>query len=91
MAEKPVLVGVIPEAVVIGPGDQVSWMAGEAMLKVEFDANRCPFASNMFQAPPGMRLLSGTPRPGTKPGSFKYKLWLNEQLVGSGEIILRDK
>jgi hypothetical protein len=91
MAEKPVLVGVIPEAVVIGPGDQVSWMAGEAMLKVEFDANRCPFASNMFQAPPGMRLLSGPPRPGTNPGSFKYKLWLNEQLVGSGEIILREK
>ena len=91
MAEKPVLVGVIPEAVVIGPGDQVSWLAGEALLKVEFDPNRCPFASNMFQAPPGMRLLSGTPRPGTKPGSFKYKLWLNDQLVGTGEIILRDK
>lgn len=61
------------------------------MLKVEFDANRCPFASNMFQAPPGMRLLSGPPRPGTNPGSFKYKLWLNEQLVGNGEIILREK
>ena len=68
MAEKVVLVGVIPEAVVIGPDDQVSWMAGESLLKVEFDPNRCPFSSNMFQAPPGMRLLSGTPRPGTKPG-----------------------
>jgi hypothetical protein len=38
-----------------------------------------------------MRLLSGTPVPGTKPGSFKYRLWLNDQLVGSGEIILRDR
>jgi hypothetical protein len=91
MAEKPVLVGVIPEAVVIGPDDQVSWMAGESVLKVEFDPHRCPFSSNMFQAPAGMRLLSGTPRPGTKPGSFKYRLWLNDQLVGSGEIILREK
>lgn len=91
MAEKVVLVGVIPEAVVIGPDDQVSWVAGESVLKVEFDANRCPFSSNLFQAPAGMRLLSGPPRPGTKPGSFKYRLWLNDQLVGSGEIILREK
>jgi hypothetical protein len=91
MAEKLVLVGVIPEAVVIGPDDQVSWVAGESLLKVEFDPNRCPFSSNVFQAPAGMRLLSGPPRPGTKPGSFKYRLWLNDQLVGSGEIILREK
>jgi len=91
MAEKLVLVGVIPEAVVIGPDDHVSWVAGESLLKVEFDPNRCPFSSNIFQAPAGMRLLSGPPRPGTKPGSFKYRLWLNDQLIGTGEIILRER
>lgn len=89
--EKPVLVGVIPEASVIGPSDQVSWVAGEGQLKIEFDANRCPFSSNLFQAPAGMRLLSGPPRPGSKPGSFKYRVWLNDQLIGSGEVILREK
>ena len=89
--EKPVLVGVIPEASVIGPADQVSWVAGEGQLKIEFDPNRCPFSSNLFQAPAGMRLLSGPPRPGSKPGSFKYRVWLNDQLIGSGEVILREK
>jgi hypothetical protein len=91
MAEKTILVGVIPEAMVIGPSDQVAWVAGEGQLKIEFDANRSPFSSNIFQAPAGMRLLSGTPRPGTKPGSFRYRLWLNDQMIGSGEIILREK
>jgi hypothetical protein len=91
MAEKTILIGVVPEAMVIGPGDQVAWVAGEGQLKIEFDPNRCPFSSNIFQAPAGLRLLSGPPRPGTKPGSFKYRLWLNDQLMGSGEIILRDK
>jgi hypothetical protein len=91
MAEKTILIGVVPEAMVIGPADQVAWVAGEGQLKVEFDPNRCPFSSNVFQAPAGLRLLSGPPRPGTKPGSFKYRLWLNDQQVGSGEIILREK
>jgi len=90
MTEKVILVGVIPEAMVIGPADQVSWVAGEGQLKVEFDPNRCPFSSNIFQAPAGMRLLSGPPRAGTKPGSFRYRLWLNDQLMGSGEIIVRE-
>jgi len=91
MAEKTVLIGVVPEAIVIGPADQVAWVASEGQLKIEFDANRCPFASNIFQAPAGMRLLSGPARPGTKPGSYRYKLWLNEQVIGAGEIILREK
>jgi hypothetical protein len=91
MSEKTILIGVVPEAMVIGPGDQVAWVAGEGQLKIEFDPNRCPFSSNIFQAPAGLRLLSGPPRPGTKPGSFKYRLWLNDQLMGSGEIILREK
>jgi hypothetical protein len=37
----------------------------------------------------GMRLLSGPAVAGTKPGSYKYRLWLNEQMVGKGEVILR--
>jgi hypothetical protein len=90
MAEKFVLVGVVPEAMVIGPGDHVSWVAGEGQLKVEFDPNRCPFSSNIFQAPGGMQILSGPPRPGTKPGSFRYRVWLNDQLIGAGEIIVRE-
>ncbi|HKI11871.1 MAG TPA: hypothetical protein VKA02_07145 [Candidatus Acidoferrum sp.] len=31
------------------------------------------------------------PAAGTKAGSYKYRLWLNEQMVGRGEVILRDK
>ena len=90
MVEKTVLVGLIPDAVVVGPADQVCWVAGEGRLKIEFDPNRCPFSSNIFQAPAGMRLLSGTVKPGTKPGLFKYRAWLNDQVIGSGEILVRE-
>jgi hypothetical protein len=38
-----------------------------------------------------MHLQSGAPRPGTKPGAYRYKLWLNDQPVGGGEVILREK
>jgi hypothetical protein len=91
MAERPVLVGLVPAVVVLEPGDQVSWISDSGNLRVEFDINRCPFSSNIFQAPAGMRLLSGPPRVGVKTGSFKYRLWLNEQIVGQGEVILREK
>ncbi len=91
MAERPVLVGLIPQAVVIDPGDQVSWLSDAGNLRIEFDANRCPFSSNVFQAPAGMRLQSGPPRVGTKAGSYKYRLWLNDQPVGQGEVIVREK
>ena len=91
MGEKLVLAGLIPEVMVIHPDEQVVWLSSGGHLKVEFDPKRCPFSSNVFQAPAGMRLLSGTPRPGTKPGSYKYRLWLNDQMIGSGEIILREK
>jgi hypothetical protein len=89
MAERPVLVGLIPQAVVIDSGDQVSWISDAGSLRIEFDPNRCPFSSNIFQAPPGIRLQSGPSRPGTKTGSYKYRLWLNDQPVGQGEVILR--
>jgi hypothetical protein len=90
MAEKLVLVGVIPQVVVIGPGEQVVWLSDAATLKVEFDPNRSPFSSNIFQAPAGRQLQSGPPRPGTKPGSYKYRLWMNDQPFGQGEVILRE-
>jgi hypothetical protein len=90
MSEKLVLVGVIPEAVVIGGHEQVVWFSDAGNLKVEFDPKRCPFSSNVFQAPPGMRLQSGTPRPGVKPGSYKYRISLNDVAVGHGEVILRE-
>ncbi len=91
MAEKLILVGLIPEVMVIQPDDQVVWLSASGNLRVEFDPNRCPFLSNIFQVPAGMRLLSGTPRAGTKAGSYKYRLWLNDQLIGGGEILLREK
>jgi len=91
MADKLVLVGVIPEAIVIGPSDQVAWVSDAGTLKIEFDPKRCPFSSNVFLAPPGMRLLSGTPKPGTSPGSYKYRLALNDLVIATGEVILREK
>lgn len=91
MAERPVLVGLIPQTVVLDPGDQISWISDAGNLRVEFDVNRCPFSSNIFQAPAGIRLLSGPPRPGSKAATYKYRLWLNDQLVGHGEVILREK
>jgi hypothetical protein len=91
MAEKLVLVGVIPEIVVISPAEQVVWLSDSANLKIEFDPNRCPFQSNVFQAPQGRQLQSGPPRPGVNPGSYKYRLWMNDQPIGHGEVILREK
>lgn len=91
MTEKLVLVGVMPEILVIEPHEQVAWVSQMGSLKVEFDPKRCPFSSNVFQAPAGVRLLSGTPRPGTKPGAYKYRLSLNDQVIGTGEVILREK
>lgn len=91
MAEKLILVGLIPQVMVIQPDDQVAWLSDAGSLRVEFDPNRSPFTSNVFQAPAGMRIQTGPPRPGTKPGSYRYRLWLNDQIVGSGEVILREK
>jgi hypothetical protein len=91
MAERPVLVGFIPQVVVLDAGDQVSWMSDAGNLKILFDANRSPFGSDTFQAPEGIRLMSGPVVPGTRGGSYKYRLFLNEQLVGRGEVIVREK
>lgn len=91
MSEKRVMVGVLPEVVVVDPGEQVEWISNAGNIKIEFDSQRCPFSSNVFQAPPGMKLLSGPVRPGTTPGSFKYRLSLNDAVVVQGEVLLRAK
>lgn len=90
-AEKIVMVGVLPEVIAIDPGDQVTWFSNAGNIKIEFDPQRCPFASNVFQAPPGMRLSSGAVRPGLNPGSYRYRLSVNDVLVGHGEVLLRGK
>ena len=91
MAERRVLVGFLPEAIVIDPGDQVEWISNAGNIKAEFDPARTPFGSNIFQAPPGVRLLTGPTKPGVNPGSYKYKLSLNDVVVGQGEVIIREK
>lgn len=91
MSEKMVMVGVLPEAIVIDPGDQVVWFSNAGNIKIEFDAQRCPFSSNVLQAPPGVRLLSGPTRAGLNPGSYRYRLSLNDVVVAHGEVILRAK
>ena len=91
MAEKNVLVGVIPEVVALDPGDQAVWYSNAGNLKIEFDPQRCPFSSNIFQAPPGIRLTSGPARPGLNPGLYKYRLLLNDVVVAHGEVLIRAK
>jgi hypothetical protein len=90
VAEKIVLVGLLPESIVVDPGDQVAWYSNAGNLKIEFDAQRCPFSSNILSAPPGVRLMSGAPRAGLNPG-YRYRLSLNDIVVGHGEVILRAK
>ena len=86
-----VLVGVLPEVIAIDAGDQVVWFSNAGNIKVEFDPQRCPFSSNVFQAPPGVRLSSGSARPGLNPGSYRYRLSLNDVIVAHGEVLLRGK
>ncbi|MGA8034541.1 MAG: hypothetical protein WA823_02695 [Candidatus Acidiferrales bacterium] len=91
MAERRILVGVLPETMMIDAGDQVEWVSNAGNLKVEFDSQRSPFGSNVFQAPPNVRIISGPTRPGIHPGSYKYKLSLNDVIVAQCEVIIREK
>jgi hypothetical protein len=91
MPEKLVLVGVIPEVIALDPGDQAVWYSNVGNIKIEFDPQRCPFSSNVFQAPPGVRLMSGNVRPGINPGPYRYKLLINDVVVTQGEVLLRSK
>lgn len=91
MAEKLVLVGVIPEVIALDPGDQAVWYSNAGNIKVEFDPQRSPFNSNVFQAPAGVRLASGAVRPGTNPGNYRYRLYVNETIAAHGEVLIRGK
>jgi hypothetical protein len=91
VAERFALIGIVPEVVALDPGDQVTWFSNAGNVKIEFDPQRCPFSSNVFQAPAGVRLSSGPARPGAKPGSYKYKLSLNDVVLGHPEVLLREK
>jgi hypothetical protein len=91
MSEKLVLVGVIPEVIALDPADQAVWYSNFGNIKIEFDPQRCPFSSNVLQAPPGVRLASGAVRPGITPGSYKYKLFLNDAIAAQGEVLVRSK
>ena len=91
MSEKLVMIGIIPEVIALDPGDQAVWYSNTGNIKIEFDAQRSPFGSNVFQAPAGVRLVSGPVKPGTTPGSYKYRLFLNEAIAAQGEVLLRGK
>ena len=91
MAEKLVMVGILPEVIALDPGDQAVWYSNAGNIKIEFDPQRSPFNSNVFQAPAGVRLMSGAVRPGVNPGSYRYKLFLNEIAAAQGEVLLRGK
>ncbi len=90
-SDKMVLVGVQPEVIAIDPGDHVVWYSNAGNIKIEFDPQRSPFNSNVFQAPAGVRLSSGASRPGLNPGSYKYRLSINEMLITQGEVLVREK
>jgi hypothetical protein len=38
-----------------------------------------------------MRLASGPARPGLNPGSYRYRLFLNDLSVAQGEVLIRGK
>jgi len=38
-----------------------------------------------------VRLLSGPPRPGLNPGSYRYRVSLNDTVIGHGEVLVRAK
>ena len=91
MSEKLVIVGVMPDVVVLDAGEQAVWISNAGNIKIEFDSQRCPFSSNVFQAPAGVRLISGPTKAGQNPGSYRYKLSLNDVVVAQGEVLLRAK
>jgi hypothetical protein len=85
------MVGIVPEVIALDSGDQVVWFSNAGNLKIEFDPQRSPFSANVFQAPPGVRLSSGAARPGVNPGSYRYRLSLNDVAVAHGEVLIRAK
>jgi len=61
------------------------WLSDAGNLRVEFDPNAVRFFLMSFR-----RRLPPTPKrhasPGTKPGSYKYRLWLNDQHIGQARL-----
>ena len=91
VTDKMVMAGIMPDVVVLDPGEQIVWFSNAGNIKIEFDAQRSPFSSNVFQAPPGIRLVSGPARAGLNPGSYRYRLSLNDVVVGQAEVLFRNK
>lgn len=91
MPEKIIFVGLMPDVIVLDPGDEAVWLCNAGMLRIEFDAHRCPFSSNVLQTPEGVQLSSGPVRHGIKSGSYSYRVALNDAPAGVGEIIIREK
>ena len=91
VSDKMVIVGILPETVIIDPGEQAVWYSNVGNIKIEFDPQRCPFSSNVLQAPPGVRLASGPARAGLNSGSYKYRLSLNDVVMLQGEVLVRAK
>lgn len=85
------MIGIVPETISLEQGENAVWFSNAGILKVEFDANRCPFLSNIFQAPEGVQLESGPVRAGANPGSYRYRFFLNDLASGHGEVVVRGK
>jgi len=69
-----VLVGLIPQAVVLDVGDQVSWMSTRGSAG-EFDVI-VPFGLEYISGLRWNAAFDGPPRVGIKAGNYKYRVWL---------------
>ena len=65
MAEKLVLVGVIPEIVVIGPSDQVVWLSDTANLN-RIRSQSMPISIEYLPGASGTPTAKRSPAPGHK-------------------------
>src|SRR5439155_22307585 len=66
MAERPVLVGLIPQAVVLDPGDQVSWISTAEIFSGDLTLTAGLFRSKLFEPPGGFPRLRGPPQRAAK-------------------------
>ena len=72
MPEKMVMVGLLPEVVVIDPGDQVSWLSNAGNLKIEFDSRSAArFPPMCFRRLPASVFRAAPRAPASTPGSYK--------------------
>ncbi len=87
--DKMVIVGILPETVVLDPGEQAVWYSNVGNIKIEFDPQRCPFSSNGMQAPPGSSALQAAPLALDSilaRGEWR-ELALNDVVMLQGEVI----